>query len=320
MTPQEFSAVPYPLGPGNDAVSAWVPARTGERWWLHGLLFLLTLFTATIVGAGMQVDFARNVPFDIDHSLRAFERVWRHPAMLFEGLPFSLTLLGILLAHEFGHYFMCLYYKLDASPPYFLPSPFLGTFGAFIRIRTAIYSKRALFDIGVAGPLAGFVMVLPAMAIGVAFSKIIPGIAQQGSLQFGTPALEWLLEALIFPGVPAADIYLHPVARAAWIGVFATALNLLPIGQLDGGHILYALAGDRHRILSKVFIILLIPLGPFFWWGWLFWAAVLFFLGRRHPVIYDDSDIGRARTRIGWLAMLIFVLCFTLAPFTPGGL
>ena len=144
MTPQEFSAVPYPLGPGNDAVSAWVPARTGERWWLHGLLFLLTLFTATIVGAGMQVDFARNVPFDIDHSLRAFERVWRHPTLLFEGLPFSLTLLGILLAHEFGHYFMCLYYRLDASPPYFLPSPFLGTFGAFIRIRTAIYSKRAL--------------------------------------------------------------------------------------------------------------------------------------------------------------------------------
>ena len=190
------------------------------------------------------------------------------PGRLLRGLPFSLTLMTILLAHEFGHYLACVYYRVDASLPYFLPSPTLiGTFGAFIRIRSPIYSKRVLFDIGIAGPLAGFVFLLPALAIGLAFSKVIPGIAHQGSVQFGTPPVQWLLEQAIFPGVAPGDIYLHPVARAAWVGVFATALNLLPIGQLDGGHILYALVGERHKLVSKVVIALLVPLGIFFWWA-----------------------------------------------------
>jgi membrane-associated protease RseP (regulator of RpoE activity) len=320
VTPQDFSAAPYPVIPGNGTVASWSTARTRERWWLHGLLFAATLFTATVVGAGMQHDFARNLPFDIDHSLTAFQRFLRRPAFLLEGLPFSLTLLGILLAHELGHYFACLYYGLDASPPFFLPSPFLGTFGAFIKIRNAIYLKRVLFDVGIAGPLAGFAVLLPALAIGLAFSKVIPGINSQSSVQFGTPALEWLLQRAIFPGVPAGDIYLHPVARGAWIGVFATALNLLPIGQLDGGHILYSLVGDRHRLFSKIFIVALIPLGPFFWWGWLFWAVVLFLIARKHPVIYDSSELGTSRTRLGWLAMAVFLLCFTLAPFRVGGM
>ena len=143
---------------------------------------------------------------------------------------------------------------MDASLPYFLPSPFLGTFGAFIRIRSPIYSKRALFDIGIAGPLAGFVFLLPALAIGLAFSKVIPGIAHQGSIHFGVPVLQWLLEHAIFPGVAAGDIYLHPVARAAWVGMFATAMNLLPIGQLDGGHILYSFFPQRHRTVSSTLL------------------------------------------------------------------
>jgi membrane-associated protease RseP (regulator of RpoE activity) len=129
----------------------------------------------------------------------------------------------------------------------------------------------------------------------------------------------WLLEKAIFPGVPSADISLHPVARAAWIGILATALNLLPIGQLDGGHILYALAGERHKLISKIFIAILIPLGVF-WWVWWFWAVVLFFLGRRHPSIYDTTDVGRARVKLGWLAMAVFLLCFTYAPISTGGL
>jgi membrane-associated protease RseP (regulator of RpoE activity) len=268
----------------------------------------------------MMLDFQRNVPFDIEHELAMLTGIWSHPALLLLGLPFSLTLLTILTAHEFGHYIACRYYDVDASLPYFLPAPTLtGTFGAFIRIRSAIFSKRILFDIGVAGPLAGFVFLLPALAIGIAFSRVIPGVAHHGSITFGTPPLLWLLEKAIFPGVAGADISLHPVARAAWIGILATALNLLPIGQLDGGHILYALAGDRHKLISRIFILILIPLG-IFWWVWWFWAAVLFFLGRRHPAIYDTSNVGPARTKLGWLALAVFILCFTYAPISTGGL
>jgi membrane-associated protease RseP (regulator of RpoE activity) len=206
------------------------------------------------------------------------------------------------------------YYRVEASLPYFLPAPTLtGTFGAFIKIRSAIYSKRILFDIGIAGPLAGFVFLLPALAIGLAFSKVIPGIAHYGPVQFGSPVLQWILEKAIFPGVPASDIYLHPVARAAWIGILATALNLLPIGQLDGGHILYAMVGERHKLLSKIFIAALIPLGTL-WWVWYLWAVLLFWLTRRHPMIFDPAEIGPGRRKLGLLALLIFVLCFCFAP------
>ncbi len=173
---------------------------------------------------------------------------------------------------------------------------------------------------GVAGPLAGFVFLLPALAVGLAFSKVMPGAAQQGSIIFGTPALEWLLRQAIFPGVASADVYLHPIARAAWIGMLATALNLLPVGQLDGGHIVYSLAGDRHRLISRLVVVLLLLLGIFFrQLVWLVWAVVLFFLGRRHPVVYDFSNIGVGRRKLAWLAMLILLLCFTPTPVAPGG-
>lgn len=323
MSPQDYSAAPLPYSPGDGTAAGAVYAYpyVRERYWIHGLLFLATLVTTTVVGAAMQYDFDRNLPFDVERGLEAFTRLWTHPAWLLRGLPFSLTLMAILLAHEMGHYLACLYYRVDASLPYFLPSPSLaGTFGAFIRIRSAIYSKRVLFDIGVAGPLAGFVFLAPALAVGLAFSKVIPGIAHQGSVQFGMPPLQWLLQHAIFPGVPSGDIYLHPIARAAWIGVLATALNLLPIGQLDGGHILYALLGDRHKLVSKAAIALLVPLGIFFWWAWLLWAVVLFLLGRRHPLIYDPSEVGPGRKRLGWAAMAVFLLCFMLAPVSSGGL
>jgi membrane-associated protease RseP (regulator of RpoE activity) len=235
------------------------------------------------------------------------------------GLPFSLTLMTILLAHEMGHYLASMYHRVDASLPYFLPSPLMGTFGAFIRVRSPIYSKRSLFDIGVAGPLTGFVFLMPALAVGLAFSKVIPGIANQGEIQFGAPALQWLLERLIFPGVRSADICLHPVARAAWVGMLATALNLLPIGQLDGGHILYAFFPRRHRAISRLLCFLLLPLG-FFWLGWLFWGLVLLWLGRRHPVICDDSVLTPGRRKLGWVALAVFILCFIYAPVANGGL
>jgi membrane-associated protease RseP (regulator of RpoE activity) len=267
----------------------------------------------------MQSDFERNLPFDVDRSYSQYAVFWQHPALLLNGLPFSLTLLTILMAHELGHYLAAMYHRVDASLPYFLPSPFLGTFGAFIRVRSPIYSKRVLFDIGAAGPLAGFVFLMPALAVGLAFSKVIPNIAHQGMMQFGAPGLEWLAERLIFPGVRSADIYLHPVARAAWIGMLATALNLLPIGQLDGGHILYAFFPRRHKLVSKLVCIALLPLG-WFWFGWLVWGLVLLFIGRRHPLIFDDSELTAGRRKLGWIALIAFLLCFTWAPIVPGGL
>ena len=284
-------------------------------------MFALTLASTTIVGSRMQANFDRNLPFfDLERDIAAFALLWRNPVLLLPGLPFSLTLLAILLAHEFGHYLACVYYRIDASLPYFLPAPtFTGTLGAFIRIRAPIYSKRVLFDVGVAGPIAGFVFLLPALAIGLAFSKIIPGINHQGAFAFGTPALLWLLERAVFPGVPVSDIYLHPVARAAWIGILATALNLLPIGQLDGGHILYSMVGDRHKLMSRVFAALLVPIGIFFWSGWLVWAVLLLLFGMRHPAIYDPTELGPGRKRLAWLSLAIFLVCFTLAPISYTG-
>ncbi|MBK5294984.1 MAG: site-2 protease family protein, partial [Acidobacteriia bacterium] len=186
---------------------------TGERWWLHGLLLLLTLVTTTEMGARLALNYQANLPAFSEEDLDAFLRLIRNPDLLWQGLPFSLTLLTILMAHELGHYFACLHYRIDASPPYFLPAPTLiGTLGAFIRIRSPIYTRHILFDVGIAGPLAGFLFVLPALAIGLAYSKVIPGIAVEGDLVFGIPLMQRAMEAIIFPGVHSADIYLHPVA------------------------------------------------------------------------------------------------------------
>ncbi|PYT31137.1 MAG: site-2 protease family protein [Acidobacteria bacterium] len=322
MSPQDFSPAFYPSAATNGVEARLVaPARRRPRYWLHGLMFALTLVSTTIVGARMQYNFAHNLPFfDFERDLAAFGMWWKQPSVLLQGLPFSLTLLTILLAHEFGHYLACVYYRVDASLPYFLPAPtFTGTLGAFIRIRSPIYSKRVLFDVGVAGPIAGFVFLLPALAIGLAFSKIIPGIGHQGAFTFGTPALLWLLERAIFPSIGTADIYLHPVARAAWIGILATALNLLPIGQLDGGHILYSIAGDRHKALSRTFAAMLVPIGIFFWQGWLVWALLLLLFGMRHPAIYDPAEIGWGRRKLAWISLVIFLLCFTLSPIAYTG-
>ena len=296
-----------------------VPAAAGprkSRVWLNVLMLVATAFTTTLAGAHMQYNFSHNLPFfDLDRDLNIFSSGLRSMEVFRAGLPFSLTLLTILMAHELGHYLACVYYGVDATLPFFLPSPtpVTGTLGAFIRIRSPIYSKRVLFDIGIAGPLAGFLFLVPALGVGLAFSKVIPGINHQGSLQFGLPAFQWLLERAIFPGVPSADIYLHPVARAAWVGMFATALNLLPVGQLDGGHIVYALLGRFHKWITWAFLIALLPMGHY-WNGWWFWALMLFFIARRHPPVYDQREIGRARTTLGLVALAVFILCFTIAP------
>jgi membrane-associated protease RseP (regulator of RpoE activity) len=269
------------------------------------LLLAATLLTTTAMGSRLALSFDQNVPPFSDHDLDAFARLLRDPGLLVRGLPFSLTLLTILMAHELGHYFACRHYEVNASLPYFLPAP-------------PIYSRPMLFDIGVAGPLAGFLFLLPALAIGLAYSKVIPGIAAGGDFVFGTPLLQRWMELLIFPGVASADIYLHPVARAAWVGVLATALNLLPIGQLDGGHIVYAFASGRHRLLSRIFVAMLVPIGLMFSISWLLWALILLLFGMRHPMVYDATPLGAGRRRLGLLALLIFLLSFTLAPVSLG--
>ena len=319
MSSQDFSPAPYPLYAGNGSDSTFIPLlhRTRERYWLYSLLFALTLITTSAVGAAMQADFNRNLPFDLERSLDLWAVLWHHPLLLLHGLPFSLTLMGILLAHEFGHYLAAGYHGVDSSLPYFLPSPFLGTFGAFIRVRSPIFSKRALFDIGIAGPLAGFVCLVPALAVGLAFSKIVPGAVRQSDLYFGVPPLQWLLAHAIFPGASPADICYHPVARAAWIGMFATSMNLLPIGQLDGGHVVYSFFPQSHRVIGRWLCLAMLPLG-FLWKGWAFWGLVLLWLGRRHPAIEDPEPLSPGRRLLGIAALVIFVLCLTLIPFSEG--
>ncbi len=304
-------------------------ARPRQRYWLHALLLLLTLTTTTVVGAGLAHSFEQGRPFDFDADLAGYKQMWHDPSILLAGLPFSLTLLTILLAHEMGHYLTARYYRVDATLPFFLPAPTLiGTFGAFIRIRSAILSKKILFDIGIGGPLAGFVTLILPLIAGVSLSKVVPGIGLRGDVVFGTPPFLRLFEWIVFPGVPPADIYLHPVARAAWVGLLATALNLLPIGQLDGGHILYAFVGERTRILSRLFIAALAILGAVqlftsdykVGYMWLFWAVLLFFVALRHPSIVDPNPLSPIRRWLGLAALVIFLLCFTLAPIRTNGL
>jgi membrane-associated protease RseP (regulator of RpoE activity) len=308
--PWRFEAPP-PLPPPHPRY-----APPDQRLWLHLLLLLATLFTTTLVGAHMQYNFSHNLPFfDIERLTSVFTMGLQSPSIFMTGLPFSLTLLTILMAHELGHYLACVYYGVDATLPFFLPSPVpvTGTFGAFIRIRSAIREKKILFDIGIAGPLAGFVFLIPALGVGLAFSKVLPGINNQGTIHMSVPALQWLAEKLIFPGILPSDIYLHPVARAAWVGMFATSMNLLPAGQLDGGHVVYALLGRRQTWVTNVFLIALVPMGKF-WWVWWMWGAIIFFFARKHPPVYDSSTVGDSRIKLGIVALCVFILCFSLVP------
>lgn len=289
--------------------------RSQQRLWLNLLLFLLTLLTTTVIGARLAENFDANRPaIYLAEDLAAYHRLLSRPEAWPAGLVYSCTLLSILLAHEMGHYLACRSYGLDATLPFFIPFPsVIGTLGAFIRIRSPIYYRRVLFDVGIAGPLAGFAVVIPAAVYGIWSSKVVPGISAQADLQFGTPLLFHILQGLLVPGANPGDIAWHPVAQAAWVGVFATALNLLPIGQLDGGHILYAVFPARHRLLSRVFLLLLVPLGLIYP-PWLLWAAILLLLGARHPLVYDFSELDRRRKRLAILALGLFLLCFMVAP------
>ncbi len=274
--------------------------------------------TTLVAGAHFAATFARNQAASFETLLETFRNLYRHPGSLLAGLPFAITLLVILLVHELGHYFACRHHHIHASYPFFIPAPTLiGTFGAFILIRSPIRSRRAFFDVGASGPLFGFVVALPALAYGVLYAKIIPGLGSDGDadLIFGVPLILKLVAAVIQPNAHAADLLLHPVGRAAWVGLFATALNLLPVAQLDGGHILRSVSPRAHWVISLLLPLLLVVLGVYVWRGWLIWAMILLGLRfLRTAPIYDPTPLDPNRRLGAIVALLVFALCFMPSP------
>ncbi len=314
-----------PAGQTPWTVPAWVPPRrglgSGNRWFhslsFHVCLFLLTVLTTLIVGTHIAQNYAQNIPaFDWDLSWAYFRELARHPELLLLGVPFSFTLLTILLAHELGHYFACRHYGLDATYPYFIAAPTLiGTLGAFIRIKSPFVNRRELFDVGIAGPIAGFVLAIPALIVAIFLSHGTMPAVSPDSITLGSPLAVILLTKLLRSGVSPLEVILSPIGCAAWVGLFATALNLLPVGQLDGGHILYSVLGERFRFFSRGFFLILLPLGIFRWPGWLLWAVILFFLGLRHPRVIEPSvPLGRNRELLAVVAAIMLVLTFLPTP------
>lgn len=284
-------------------------------------LFLLTLITSLVAGAHFAEAYAHNQAASFDVLLQTFPLLYRHPSLLLRGLPFAITLLTILLVHELGHYFACRHHQIRASYPFFIPAPTLiGTFGAFILIRSPIRSVRALFDVGASGPLVGFAVALPALAYGVLNAKVIHGLASDGNadLVFGVPLVLRLAAAALQPNAYVSDLLLHPVGRAAWVGIFATALNLLPVGQLDGGHILRTVSPRLHRWVSLLLPFALVILYLAFRWpGWLLWAGIIFALRFfRMAPIYDPTPLDPNRKFGAVVALAVFVLCFMTSPLS----
>ncbi len=281
-------------------------------------LFVLTLLTSLIAGTHFAAAYAHNQAASLDAFLQTFRLVYRNPAALLAGLPFALTLLFILLAHELGHYFACRHHHIHATYPFFIPAPTLiGTFGAFILIRSPIRSMRALFDVGASGPLVGFLVALPPLAYGVLHAKVIPALTADpnADLVFGVPLIVRLATAVLQPNAQATDLLLHPVGRAAWVGLFATALNLLPVGQLDGGHIVRSVSPRLHRWISLALPLALVPLGYFQWQGWWIWALILFGLQFvRMAPIYDPTPLDPNRRFAAVVALAVFILCFMPYP------
>lgn len=278
----------------------------------------------------MQYNFQHNQPaFSMsDDTLPLFHIGWivTQPSRLLLGVPFAGTLMLILLAHEMGHYLFCEYYGVYATLPFFIPAPTLiGTLGAFIRIRSPIRSRSALFDIGIAGPIAGFLVSLIVLFIAMPYSRPMTAASAGSDIQLGYPLIFRIVwEILPLPHLKHShalhSIYFHPTAIAAWVGMFATALNLLPGGQLDGGHIVFSIAPRAHRWVSRLTIITLIPMAFYFWAGWLIWAILLRISGMRHPMVAEWPGISRGRQVLGVCAFIMLVLTMTPSPFAHSSL
>ncbi len=275
-----------------------MPRSAWQRWGRNLVLFLLTVASVYVTGEAVGSPAPGS--------------------LLGPGARLVIGLLSILLAHEMGHYLTCRYYRVDATLPFFLPAPFLtmaGTLGAFIRIRSPIPNRRALFDIGVAGPLAGFAFCLPVLVLGMLEARVQPVSHGADGIFLGEPLLFRAVAWLVHGSLPGdVTLVLGPLGLGAWFGLFVTALNLIPIGQLDGGHVTYSLLRSRAQLISRIgswVCVALVYFGP----NWILWAVLVRVLGRRHPATLDDeSPLGRGRVVVGVLSLIVFVLCFVPDP------
>jgi membrane-associated protease RseP (regulator of RpoE activity) len=282
-----------------------------SKWILPVSLFVATIFTTLWAGA-YQPYFFLGKRGPVDFLIDSPESLW-------SGVPFAVTLLIILVTHECGHYVLSRIHRAPASLPLFIPGLpyFIGTFGAIIRLHGPIMNRRALFDIGVAGPLAGFIAAVVALIIGLNLSTVVDRTVTHG-YQLGEPLLLQFIAWLVVGSIPPqASIVLHPIAFAAWFGLLVTSLNLLPIGQLDGGHVAYALWGSRQRIMAFIIVPILVVLGYIGWPGWWLWAFMAGLWGFGHPPVRDiDVPLDRKRVIVGWIAFAILALTFTPVPLS----
>lgn len=265
------------------------------------ILFLSTILTTLFAGA-----------------LQQGINLIKEPMRIWEGYPFSISIMTILLGHEMGHYFASKAHRTKATLPYFIPAPsIIGTFGAFIKMKSPILTRKALIDIGATGPIIGFALSLIACIIGLNMSKIIPVNPAEELFMLGDSILFSLLVKFTLGSIPSSqDVLLHPVAFAGWIGLFVTSMNLLPVGQLDGGHIAYALFGRWHFYISRIFLFAIAVIGVFYWYGWLVWVLLLIFLGIDHPpILIWESRLTLVRRLIGAISFIIFFLSFVPIPF-----
>jgi membrane-associated protease RseP (regulator of RpoE activity) len=298
-----------------------------REYGLPALLLLASIVTTTVNGAQFMHNFLRGLPpVARESDLWPWGWFLRHPALFFTGFAYSLTLLGILLIHEFGHYAACRAHRLRATLPWIIPAPTLsGTFGAVIRIRTRIPTRDALMDVGIYGPLAGFIASALAVAVGLMLSVSRAAGASESLVRFGgDPLTIRLLRHFLAHWNPAVPSFNqaspHPILVAGWIGLFITALNLIPGGQLDGGHILYALSPRLHRLLTNILPFLLFLAGAVYWVGWIFWGVFLLIPALRHPKVSEVTDLSPTRAILGVCGLILFVLTFTPTPFYDNSL
>ncbi len=291
------------------------------------LLFIASIVTTTATGARFMWNFIHGAPpVAQDADLWPWDWLARHPALFNKGWAFSLTLLGILLIHEFGHYFACRWHRIRATLPWVLPAPTLsGTAGAIIRIKSRISTRDALMDVGIYGPLPGYVASVVAIAAGFILSRPLHPNTPESLVRFGSEPLTLrLVHGLLapwYPAIPSFDhLTLHPILLAGWIGLFITSLNLIPGGQLDGGHILYAISPRLHRAVARVLPLALLLAGVFYWAGWILWGLILLIPAMRHPSVPVASPLSLTRVILGVTGLAIFVLTFTPTPFYDNSL
>ena len=286
------------------AMPGLVRARPA-RVWINVVLFVVTVLSVVIVGAMNEgIDPLAN------------------PLGVAAGLPFAVALLVILGAHEFGHYFTARHHGVAVTLPYFIPMPLspVGTFGAFIQLRSPVRTRNQLFDVGVAGPLVGLVVAIPLLLYGLSVSPVQALPAQGGYIMEGNSlayaGAKYLIHGQLLPS-NGRDVMLDPVAFAAWFGLLVTAFNLLPVGQLDGGHVLFALFGEKVRIVGFVFVGILLVMGLLLWEGWIIWAILIFLLGVGHPAPLNDiTPLSPRRKLLGAIVLLLFLLVFVPVPLT----